>query len=298
MGVFDEILSRADEADRAVLNKYPDLRRYAEEHQTFATELNTLRPKFKEADEAAKKWESWRAQNWDQESGTTKTEKDMAEMYRAEAARAAALEAASGADMTFEEILGNLQQKGFATKAEIEQVITEKTKGFATKEDTTQVGNNLDRAMQFVYAKSYNLGRRHEKEFGEELDMASVLTYMGENKIADPELAYSQMIAPKREAQQKKQAEELAAKHAKDLEDAKLAGITEGQKKTAMSARIPTDQSGPGGLGHLQRAQLDRSMVKKAENGTPEVPTGVKLGDGVLTTLGWEELLKNREAAS
>ena len=299
MGVFDEILNRADEADRAVLNKYPDLKRYAEEHQVFATELNTLRPKFKEADTKLSEWEQWKADNWDQDAGTTKTEKAMAEMYRAEAARAAALEAASGADMTFEEILGNLQQKGFATKADIEQVITEKTKTLATKEDTTKVGENLDRAMQFVYAKSYNLGRRHEKEFGEELDMAAVLTYMGTNRIADPELAYSQMIAPKREELRKKQGEELAAKHAKDLEDAKLAGITEGQKKTAMSARIPTDQQGPGGLGHLQRAQLDRATAKKSEaNGVPEVPTGVKIGDGVLTTLGWEELLRNREAAS
>jgi hypothetical protein len=298
MGAFDEILKVADEADRTVLNKYPDLKKFVDERDVLATEVNTLRPKFKEADEAAKKWEAWRFQNWDQDAGTTKTEKAMAEMYRAEAARAAALEAASGADMTFEEILTNLQQKGFATKAEIEQVITEKTKTFATKEDTTNVGNNLDKAMQFVYAKSYNLGRRHEKEFGEELDMAAVLTYMGKNQIADPELAYSQMIAPKREELRKKQADELAAKHTKELEDAKKAGIEEGAKKTAMSQRVPTDQQGPGGLGHLQRAQLDRSLVKKDTNGAPEVPTGVKLGDGVLTQLGWEELLKSREAAS
>ena len=299
MGVFDEILSRADEADRVVLNKYPDLKRYAEEHQVFAAELNTLRPKFTEADKKVSEWETWKANNWDQAAGTTKTEKAMAEMYRAEAARAAALEASSGADMTFEEILGNLQQKGFATKADIEQVVTEKTKGFATKDDTTQVGNNLDRAMQFVYAKSYNLGRRHEKEFGEELDMSAVLTYMGANKIGDPELAYSQMIAPKREALQKKQAEDLAAKHTKELEDAKAAGITEGQKKTAMSQRVPTDQQGTGGgFGHLQRAQMERSLVKKDANGASEIPVGVKLGDQVLATLGYEEYMKGKEATS
>jgi len=55
MGAFDEILKVADEADRTVLNKYPDLKKFVDERDVLATELNTLRPKFKEADEAAKK---------------------------------------------------------------------------------------------------------------------------------------------------------------------------------------------------------------------------------------------------
>lgn len=289
MGVFEDILGKAEEADRAVLNKYPDLKKYLND------DLPAIQAKFTEADTRLSEWETWKKQNWDKDSGTTKTEKVMAELYRAEQARATALEAAqaAGVDMTFEEILGNLQQKGFATKQEIDAVVTEKTKGLFSKEDGEKLGNNLDNALQFVYAKSYNLGRRHEKEFGEELDMGEVLKYMGANKIHDPEAAYIQMTATKRTELQRKHAEELEAKHKKEVEDAKLAGEKEGEKKAAMSARVPTDQSGPGGLGHMQRTQLERAKAGKTD-GQTEVPANVKLGDNVLSTLGYEELLKSR----
>lgn len=289
MGAFEDILNKAEEADRAVLNKYPDLKKFLNE------DLPAIQTKYADVDGRLKKWEDWRTKQWDDESGTTKTEKAMAELYRAEQARATALEAAqaAGGEMTFEEILGNLQQKGFATKAEIESVVSEKTKTLFSKEDGEKLGNNLDSALQFVYAKSYNLGRRHEKEFGEELDMGEVLKYMGANKIHDPEAAYTQMTATKRADLQKKLATEADEKNKKAIEDAKAAGILEGEKKAAMSGRVPTDQSGPG-LGHMERARMERAKASKTADGQADVPANVKLGENVLSTLGYEELLKNR----
>ncbi len=290
MGFFEDILAKAEEADRAILNKYPDLKKYLNE------DLPAIQTKYKDVDEKLTKWENWRKTQWDDESGTTKSEKAMAELYKAEQARATALEAASGAEMTFEEILTNLQQKGYATKEDITTALTEKSKDFFSKTDGEKLGNNLDSALQFVYAKSYNLGRRHEREFGEELDMGAVLKYMGENKIHDPEAAYMQMTASKREELRRKQAEETEAKHKKEVDDAKAAGVQEGEKKAAMSARVPTDQSGPGPLGFLQRSQLDRANAGRNKDNVAEVPANVKLGDNILSQMGYEEYLKNKEA--
>ncbi len=293
MGAFDEILKGAEEADKAVLQKYPALKASLEE-------LDQIKPRYADADSRLTRWETWRKNNFDDTAGTTKTELALRTANTDLQTRVQTLEALSGADMSFDEILNGLKEKGYVTKADVEQTVAEKVKGVSTKEDIEKLGNNLDGAMQFVYAKSYNLGRRHEKEFGEELDMAEVLKYMGTNKISDPEAAYNQMVGKRRDDARVKALADLETKHKQAGEDARKVGEEAGKKQAAMGqgGRMPTDQTGQP-LGHLERRAMDRAKKPAGDPAkSAEVPEGVKLGDQVLSSLGYQEMLKNREAGA
>lgn len=293
MGKFDEILNKVDEADRAVLNKYPDLKK----------SLDTLETDYQVANSKLHEWETWKADAWDPEAKTTKSERAVREAYQQAQERIAALETAAGSDMTLEEISNHIKQTGYATKQDIEAIVEARTRTLqeklADREYVDKKNNDISAGFGHIFQKTYNLGRHHEKEFGEDLDIGGVFKYMTDNKINDPEVAYNQMMVTKRTEIATKKATELEEKHKAEVEAARKQGEELAAKKFGMgqNGKIPTDQTGAdNSMGHIQRKAIDK--VKKATDDATQVPDKVQLGQQILSELGYQDLLKNREAGA
>lgn len=308
MGAFEDIVAQATPEDRIILAKYPGLKKSSDE-------VDEYKAKFSDADGRLRQWEDWKAREWDSTARMTKQQKLALERAEQLQTDLATLQASAGAEMTFEEILAGLQGKGFITKAELDQTLKNQIKDswtpgtpegkLVTDKAVAEVTGAMSLGFEHVFTKTFNLGRRHEKEFGEELEIGTVLKYMNENRVNDPEIAYNQMMAGRRSEAEKKRREEVETKHKEELEvqtkKAREEGEKEGVKKAAMSqgGRIPTDQgTSPGSVGHLQRLQQERQKISTKPPEGADVPAGVKLGQGTLAELGYEELVKAREAGA
>jgi len=88
MGVFDQILAKVDETDRAVLNKHPFIKATIED---MDTRLGA--------------WNKWSENNIDPATRHPKREIQLQSELEAERARVAALEARGEVDMTFDEMI-------------------------------------------------------------------------------------------------------------------------------------------------------------------------------------------------
>lgn len=272
MSVFDDIISDVPEEDRAVLAKYPQL-------QTSMQELET---QAAAAREAVSQWEGWRSRNWDDTANATRSEVQLREQLSATQAQLAAMNANPGGTMEdFESTLTELHKRGFIDKKTLNESLEN------TQKTVKQSLDQMAAGFANVFDKTVPIVLKHKDEFGEIIAPGEILNYMQKNGLNDPDAAYAQMVAPKREAK-------LAEQHKADIEKAKAEAREEARREVAMgsSGRIPTDQSGTNpSLGHLQAKVLEKA---RADNQGPG-PDDVKLGDQVLAQMGVEDLIKARQ---
>lgn len=296
MAAFDDILNAADATDRSVFEKYPALKQ-------SLTELDDLRVKYPDVDKRLGTFENW----WRTNVGDNKEGKTKAQLQaEADATRLREqnqkLQEGLETDMTFEEVLKNLGDAGYAKKADVEATIQASLANLGTRfapaeETKTQIGN-LAAGSQYVFEEMIPIILQHKDEFKENLNPREIFKFMDQNKIQDIHVAYDRMVAARRQ-ESGKLAKEAEDKRVQDaIETAKREGEEKGRREAAMgpSGHIPTDQGGISpAMGHLQRGQLERTGAIKAADDVPAPPDKVKLGDGVLAQLGYEDLSKSRQ---
>lgn len=265
MAIFDDIVKGIEATDRAVLDKYPQLKQSVDAIESQARELN----------QKLGAWAQWKAENWNDQTNTTRREAEL--LAELEVAKAG-----NGSDplTSFGDITKDLEKQGFAKTETVNKAIQEQL-------------DRLALGFEEVYKRTVTLPFKHAKEFGPdaELDMGAVLDHMRKNNIHDPAKAYDDFVAPKRAELQKQREAEIAAKHAEEI----AAAEKRGEMKAAMGTggRLPTDQTGSGpGLGHLQRTILERAKGANSDDPGPG-----KLGENVIAQQGYEELLKSRTSA-
>lgn len=188
MSVFDKLLEAAEEGDREVLQKYPQL-------QDWDAKLAV--------------WEDWKAKNWNPEANEHKDVVAAREILRQKDAEIEALKLMQGSDMNWDDLKGNVAQfmkdSGMATAADIEKAMETK---FASKlnvkfgERQIPVGEyiqNVERGTEAMYLATADLPTEHFIEFGKPMKMADLWKYANENKMSNLQDAYAKMVAPMRE---------------------------------------------------------------------------------------------------
>jgi hypothetical protein len=291
VAVFDDILNAVPEEEKTNFEeRFPQIRESVEALETRNQELQS---QVEEAETKVQAWNTWRQDNWDTEAEMTHTEAGLRSQVTDLEQRNAELQEGAETEMTFDEILTGLKEKGVVTKEELDQKL--KDAGGLSPADAQAIVNQQAIGTEAFYGKTYGIGFKHMKEFDEVLEMDTLLDYMREKKEFDPQAAYDKMVAGRREemATAKATADEEARKA--ELEAAEEKGRKQALQETTMrnGGQLPTDQAGSNDkIGHLQRSKLE--SAKAGSEGEKAVPDGVQLGTGQLAHLGFEELQKSR----
>lgn len=292
MAVFEDILNAVPEDERTNFEeRFPQIRESVEALETRNQELQT---QYDTAETQNTEWATWRDNNWDPETNTTKSETDLRSQLSDLEQRNASLQSESETEMTFDEILTGLKDQGMVTKEDLETKLKEV--GGLSPMDAQAMVNQQAVGTEAFYGNTYGLGFKHLKEFDEVLEMSTLLDYMREKREFDPQVAYGKMVATKREEISTKKATELEESSKAAIEAAKEEGRKEARTEAAMASggQLPTDQQGPSDtMGHLQKATLERA---KGAEGDKPLPDGIELGGGQLAHLGVEELHKQRQS--
>jgi hypothetical protein len=291
MGVFDEIIKRVGDEGRQYLEK-DDVKQY----------LASLEEDLRRSEETVQAWEEylWGRQNpdgtrtggiWDDEKKNFKPvieARQKIEEQEAELARLRQLVEA-GSDMTFDEILENLQKRGFVTREQIAE-IEQRAKQAVTRDDLGRVTN----AFEFFYTKTAGLPAAHLAEFGKPLNFEDYLEFARkQNMVSDPMAAYEAYVRPMRQEIEAKRRAEEQERIQREIEEAKRKGIEEGKRLASMGETgIPADQVGPGTAYSPAVAEALKSAVKP--DGTVKPPEGSKLGDGVRAALAAQLLRQGK----
>lgn len=279
---FEEILeSIQDDSIREVIKKEaesnPALKGGWLRQSEFSRKLNELDGKAKYADA----WEKWKSDNWDETARMTKAEAEAQQKIREiESENETLRQLQETGDVTFEQL-----------QSEVDKMVTAKTKGALTEEQFTQkYGSKLfdkdaydkeinQRVTNWtagrdeMYLKILKMGFKNKDEFGEVLEPLDVIKYANENKIQDLDVAYNQMVAPRRTEKQNK---DIEAK----LEAARKEGEIAGQQKAMMgvNGKMPTDSGAPE-MSHLQ----ERLLRQKDADAKPVIADEIKMdGSGKL----------------
>lgn len=256
MGYFDEILAKVSSEDRAVLDKYPELK----------SSMNDLENKLGEVSRYAGSWIDWQNKNWNPELGMTNAEAELrTRLADAEArATAAGTRGTGGVD---DQAIASLKRDLADTQTKLAN--NEKTLG----------------GINIFYDSIYRHAFAHKDEFGESLDNRQLLKYMQDNGINDPDVAYDKWVAPRRAEIATKRSQEADARHQEELKAAEQRGYEKRAQEAAMGpgGMLPTDSSG--GITGIS-ARLDNA---------PKISDEVKAriqearpGDGSLAQLGYE----------
>lgn len=254
MSFFDEFLKKVPADDQAVLNKYPELKASVEK---LETDYNTYA-------RYAGEWVDWQQQYWDAEAGMTKREKALQDELTAAQARINA-GVGTGADRaSVEAIRKELDEKVKSVQAQSLQAIE---------------------GMNMFYQSAAKHMLPHQQEFKENLDPQTLMKFMQDNRITDPDTAYDRMVAGRRAEAAAQAAKDLEAKHAADLQAAR-----EDERKKVMQEHamgpggvLPTDNTG--GIAGIT-ARVDQPA--KVSDEVRAKVQDAKLGDGSLAALGYE----------
>ncbi len=274
MGIFDEIIAKADPNDRAVLDKY-GLRDTVEKLEQDRNAIANY----------ANGWLGWQngykdeqgvehPGNWDNEHGMTRSEYALKqELAAAQARLNAGVTAGAGA--------GEIAKLREEMQSKIE----------AVKADAYKSAQTLVNGMDTFYNVAATKLLPHHKEFGENLDAHALGQYMHQHQIPDPNVAYDQMVAPKRAELAAKRDKELEAKHAADIEAARQEGYTKRAQEAAMGpgGLLPTDQTG--GIAGITAYMGKPAAFNDVEKAALEK---AKLGEGSLPELGYRAYLEGR----
>ena len=254
---FDDFLAAVPEADRSILNKYPNLRAGVDK---FESDLATIAPFA----QYGMQMQDWSKQNWDEQAGMTKAEKQLRDELTAAQAKLATAGAAGAAP-----------DQIAALRAEMDNKVK------AVENSALAAINGMDR----FYSVTAKHAFAHKDEFGENLDPQKLMLFITQNKLTDPDAAYDRMVADQRAANAAKAKTDLEAKHAADITAAEQRGRDLAATERAMGpgGMLPTDQSG--GIAGVT-ARIDKPVAMS--EATQKAATDAKLGDGSLAALGYE----------
>ena len=255
MGFFDEFLSsRVAAEDRAIFEKYPELRASTAKMEE---DLGTV-------SQYAGKWVDWQGQNWDAEAGMTRAEKALRDELTAANVKLQA-GVRSGADA------GTVD----ALRKEFEAKLAESQK---------QSLNAIE-GMNMFYRATASRMLPHQQEFKENLDPQVLMKFMQDNRINDPDIAYDKMVSGKRQELSAQAAKDLEAKHAADITAAEQRGRDKAAQEVAMgpNGMLPDDRTG--GIAGIT-ARIDQPA--KVSDAVKAQVTDAKLGDGSLAELGYK----------
>jgi hypothetical protein len=256
MSFFDDLLKRVTTEDQTILNKYPELK----------TSVEQLEQERNQAARYAGEWTNWQQQNWDATNGMTKAEVALRnELASAQSRLEAAAAAGSGAT----------DQDVSALRKEFETKIAEVNRQSLAAID----------GMNNFYSVVAPKVIAHQKEFGEVFNPNSLLAYIQQTHISDPELAYEKMVSGRRAEIAAQAAKDLEAKHAADIEAARQEGYAKRAQELAMGPNgvMPTDSTG--GIAGVT-ARIDQP-AKISDEAQAKI-AGAKSGDGSLAQLGYE----------
>jgi hypothetical protein len=258
MGIFDELLAKVDENDRAVIEKYP-----------------SLKESMEKLEKAALDYAAWYRDNWDEQHGMTKSEWEARQELEAARLRLQELQA-NPQDFSApeaSEILEQARKAGMVTQAEVQRLLDERLRAIQQQNDQILAG------MQNFYSQVYTLGFQHKDEFGQPLDPSELYQFMVKTGLRDAKLAYEQMVAPKR-------AELAAKKHEEELRAAEQRGMEKARQELAMATPgLPTDNTGGIiGVTHpgVSKAEIPQELAEKTK--------GLSLTDPELARIGVDAL--------
>lgn len=288
MAFFDDLLEQIEDADREVLKKYPK-----------------IAEKINKTDEVLTQWETWKKDQYDPTTGYTKSALKAIEQKDAEIE---ALKLLQGNDMTWDEMKANVEKlvndtvgsKGMIDKNALNQEIgsrvTVKVKqADGTEKDipVTDYVRNLERGMEFTYAKSSHLPLKYYKEFQDmtdapEFTQEALFKHMQENSIADFDKGYESFVAPLKA----KKAEAAAKTREETIRKEERDKITQ-EMMQRNGGRMPEDNAGTSPeMSALSRKIADR---KKVEVQGPKLTPG-QIGDGTAAGDAYQQWLKDQAA--
>lgn len=237
---FDDVLaSIPEEGDRkafeAVVAKYPTLKEGWLNRSDYSRRQDEMRDQLKFAQEMA----AWQQENLVKDafgSGTWATKREIELQKQLDKARPAA---GKGEDMTAEELQAQLDAalaaRGFVDKATFDNTVAGYQEQIKKQfEDmrtlVAQVGS--------IGGEAATVALRHEKEFGEGLNMQELYKFAHEKNVPSLETAYEQFVSGKRAEKDK------AAWEAK-VAEAEKAGYAKARQEIGMSpAGMPDDHTG------------------------------------------------------
>jgi hypothetical protein len=285
MGLFDKLLPKIEEADRAVFQKYPDVKEAIDALEATKAELET---KYRVADDYVKRWEAFDLKtNWDKDSNMPRAAKEVIDQ---QTARILELEAKQGSDMTWEDMepivtakLGKeFDSRGVLTKDKFEKEVKPEFTKYADEKV-----NTLASGFDIVLNEFGPLFTKHAREFGEDLEPKKVWDHMKEKGIGKITDGYNSFVEAKRN-------EKVAAQHKSEIEAAEARGRENALKEKAMGkeGQMPGDTRGAqSDMGWFQRTKL--ATQKKQE--VPQLPDA-PLGSGAHAQNAYEHYLADQSA--
>lgn len=280
---FDEVLANVQEPEwkevfQKATEKYPDLKAGWMRQDDYSKKSNERDSKVK----LAEKWEDWRKGNWDDAVGMTKAESELQKRLQVIELEAETLRQSREHEMTFEEVQKEIQKemenrsKGFLTEDKFKQTYGNKL--FDKESYDKNIDERLGRVvagLENLYVGTYQLGFKHQKEFGEILDPLTVVDYANKNGMNDLTKAYDLMVHGRREETRNKEIETKIA-------EAKKQGAEEVRKEINMGpgGKMPSDSGSPN-MTHLQERILRGNRIETDDK--TKIPDEVKMdGSGRL----------------
>lgn len=285
---FDEIITKFGNDDDknsflGLAEKYPDLKDYGMRQSDYSRRMDEVRDQV----ELATRWQGWEAENWDKDSGMTKTEKVLAsELERLQSEkedleRKVATGNFSGDEMTFEQLeqFGTdlIKKKGIVTSDDLAAKEAEFKKNLTESSNSNAYMNNA--ALIVPY-----LNQRHFNEFGELFDPNEFVKTAVEKQRFDLTDYYDKdFIVSKRQAKNdsdhKAEIALIKAEADKRIAEAKqeAEAVSERLKGMGSNGMGPSDDGTPS-MGEFQRKYLglDKTIDPKGE------PPANQLGEGAL----------------
>lgn len=237
---FDALLASMEEIDReaiaGVVTKYPDLKQGWLRQSDYSKNMDTVKKKSNEFDQAFERWKQWEDENvaHTTEDGRIVTKVELAWRTKASELEAKLSDKETN-EVTFDELNKQLETKiadaGLIKKTDLESIL-------GSKEE--EISRNFEGYAKLL-TKMPKLAMQHYKEFGEVLDTEDFFNKdVLEKKQYNLDQAYQNRVSQVRADKQKTEFE-------KQLADAKAQGAAEERRNLAMSnnGHMPTDSSGP-----------------------------------------------------
>lgn len=257
MAFFDTFLAKVSAEDKAILDKYPELK----------ASVDNLETQLGQAQTYGQRWQQWSQENWDPQAGMTVAERELREQLAAMQARGetGAAEAAQIAALKKE-----VEDRQKASDAQMYQMLA---------------------GMGKFYSEVTRRAFDHQNEFHENLDPDKFREYIDQNFTkknlqVEPAFAYDQWVAGRRREIAAQAAKDLETKHAADLEAARQDERNKIAQERAMGPAgvLPTDSTG--GIAGIT-AQMENKPAVLSDEVKARV-AAAKPGDGSLAALGYE----------
>lgn len=233
----------------------------AAEDQAVLAKYPELKSSVERMETHNAQWNEWQARYWDPAANMTKREVELEESL-------AAATAAGASQSTLATIQADFEKKLQASQTASLQAIE---------------------GMNLFYGATAKRMLPHQQEFSENLDPQSLMKYMQDNRIQDPDIAYDRMVAGKRAEIAAQRDKDLEAKHAADIAAAEQRGRELAAREVAMGPNgvMPTD--GSGGIAGVT-SRIDKPV--EMSDAARAAIAAAKPGSGELAALGYQQYLR------